>query len=149
MNGYNADFDCTPAQYHAVIDRLWNILGVEGVQQHDVFTMIEKEIRELREKVAKFAKFESSDHIMLDAKQVRFDSLVEGNKFATSANKQVVIWTKIYDGQPVYKSGDCDDGYTCPMANAITDCGFPAVLHPEDLVCVVGTERWSKDPRFE
>jgi len=42
-------FDCTPQQYHAGLDKLWRALGVTGVQDEDVFTLVEKEIGRLRE----------------------------------------------------------------------------------------------------
>lgn len=32
-------FDLTPEQYHAGLDKLWAALGVEGVQDEDVFTL--------------------------------------------------------------------------------------------------------------
>ena len=32
-------FDITPEQYHAGLDKLWDALGLHGVQQQDVFTL--------------------------------------------------------------------------------------------------------------
>lgn len=46
---YNDEFECTPAQYHAAIDKLWEALGVSGPQSQDCFTMAAQEIVRLRE----------------------------------------------------------------------------------------------------
>lgn len=51
MDRYNSDFGCTPAQYHASIDKLWKALKAEGPQQEDCFTMAAKEIERLRSQV--------------------------------------------------------------------------------------------------
>lgn len=48
---YHPDFDCTPAQYHGAIDRLWKALDVRGPQQEDCLTLAAKEIVRLRERV--------------------------------------------------------------------------------------------------
>jgi hypothetical protein len=32
-------YDCTPQQYHGGLDKLWAAIGVNGVQDEDVFTM--------------------------------------------------------------------------------------------------------------
>lgn len=48
---YNADFGCTPSQYHASIDKLWKALGVSGAQNEDCFTMAANEITRLRRRV--------------------------------------------------------------------------------------------------
>ena len=50
-NVYKAEFECTPAQYHANIDKLWIALGVEGPQKDDCFTMAANEIVRLRNRV--------------------------------------------------------------------------------------------------
>jgi len=41
-------FDLTPQQYHAGLDRLWCALGVDGVQEDDVFTLCAKRIAEVQ-----------------------------------------------------------------------------------------------------
>lgn len=51
MDKYNSEFDCTPAQYHACIDKLWKALEAKGPQQEDCFTMAAKEIVRLRNRV--------------------------------------------------------------------------------------------------
>ena len=43
-----SQFDCTPEQYHAGLDKLWAALGVSGPQEHDVFTLVAAEIEQLR-----------------------------------------------------------------------------------------------------
>lgn len=141
LNEYNPDFDCTPAQYDARITMLWKALGLEGPQQDDCFTMAAREIVRLRERLAK----QGGEHALEDALEVKFCDLYEGQKFATVANNRVVVWTKIYEGDPVFKAGDTDDGYTCPMATAISDDGFPAVFRGDDAVCPVAADRWQKD----
>lgn len=58
---YYDEFQCSPAQYHGVVDRLWKVLGKldTGVQNKDVFTQcverikeLEKENQQLREEIA-------------------------------------------------------------------------------------------------
>ncbi len=42
MNRYDtfdSAFDCTPRQYHARVDKLWEALGLTEVQDEDVFTL--------------------------------------------------------------------------------------------------------------
>jgi hypothetical protein len=51
MDGYDAKYDCTPAQYHGAIDRIWKALEVQGPQQEDCFTIAAKEIVRLRKRV--------------------------------------------------------------------------------------------------
>jgi len=41
-------FDISPEQYHAGLDKLWEALGVTGVQEQDVFTLAAAEIKQLR-----------------------------------------------------------------------------------------------------
>lgn len=53
---YSSEFECTPSQYHANIDKLWKALGVSGVQSDDVFTMAAKEIAKLRHRVDQLEK---------------------------------------------------------------------------------------------
>jgi hypothetical protein len=60
MDGYDTRFDCTPAQYHGAIDRIWKALDVQGPQQEDCFTMAAKEIVRLRKRVK-----ELEDHLAL------------------------------------------------------------------------------------
>ncbi len=48
IDEYHYDFQCTPRQYHAAIDKLWTALGVTGVQREDCFTMAANEIVRLR-----------------------------------------------------------------------------------------------------
>ena len=50
-NNYNEDFECTPAQYHGNISKLWKALQVDGPQQTDCFTMAANEIERLRGRV--------------------------------------------------------------------------------------------------
>jgi hypothetical protein len=50
-NAYDPDFDCTPAQYHGAIDKLWTALEVQGPQKDDCFTMAANEIVRLRNRV--------------------------------------------------------------------------------------------------
>jgi hypothetical protein len=40
-------FDITPEQYHAGLDKLWEALGLSGVQSEDVFTLAARRIKEL------------------------------------------------------------------------------------------------------
>ena len=51
MDDYNAQFDCTPRQYHDVIDKLWKALEITSVQEEDCFSIAAKEIRKLRNRV--------------------------------------------------------------------------------------------------
>lgn len=60
MDRYDADFDCTPAQYHASIDKLWKALEVTTPQEHDCFTLAAREIVRLRNRVK-----ELEDHLAL------------------------------------------------------------------------------------
>ena len=76
-------------------------------------------------------------HILAEATERKFSKIKPGQKFATVANGVIAVWTKIYDGEPVFKAGDTDDGYTCRMPNAITDTGFPAVFNVSCMVCPV------------
>lgn len=41
-------FDLTPQQYHDGVDKLWEALELEGVQDEDVFTLAAREIKRLR-----------------------------------------------------------------------------------------------------
>ena len=50
---YSPAFECTPEQYHASIDKLWEALEVKGVQQEDCFTMAANEIIRLRNQCGK------------------------------------------------------------------------------------------------
>lgn len=85
------------------------------------------------------------EHALRYATERLFSHIKAGQKFATVANNAVVIWSKVYDGDPVYKSGDTDDGYTCPIPNVISDCGFSAVFYDETTVCPVETRRYVPD----
>ncbi len=47
MNRYDtfdSAFDCTPRQYHARVDKLWEALGLTEVQDEDVFTLAARAI---------------------------------------------------------------------------------------------------------
>lgn len=45
-----SDYVLSPAQYHAGLDKLWTALGVNGVQDDDVFTLVAREIDALRDR---------------------------------------------------------------------------------------------------
>ena len=40
--------DCTPQQYHAGLDKLWDALGLTKPQEEDVFTLAGRKIKRLR-----------------------------------------------------------------------------------------------------
>ena len=42
------DYGLTPAQYHAGLDKLWDVLGLKGVQDKDVFTLAAEAIKKSR-----------------------------------------------------------------------------------------------------
>ena len=44
---YHDDFGCSPAQYHAGLDKLWKALRLTETQDEDVFTLAAKRIEEL------------------------------------------------------------------------------------------------------
>lgn len=50
MDSYS-EYGLTPEQYHAGVAKLWEALGVSGLQQEDVFTLAAKEIMRLKSKV--------------------------------------------------------------------------------------------------
>lgn len=56
------NFDLSPQQYHAGLDKLWKALDVTGVQKDDVFTMASKEIQSLKRAVREFVMF-TNEHI--------------------------------------------------------------------------------------
>ncbi len=64
-SGYNADFGCTAAQYHASIDKLWAALEVEGVQEHDCFTLAAMEIERLRRRVQELESGQTESTVLL------------------------------------------------------------------------------------
>ena len=41
---FDPAFDCTPRQYHARVDKLWEALGLTEVQDEDVFTLAARAI---------------------------------------------------------------------------------------------------------
>ena len=43
------DYGCTPAQYHAGLDKLWKALRVVEVQDEDVFTLAARKIKLLED----------------------------------------------------------------------------------------------------
>jgi hypothetical protein len=47
---YNFDFECTPAQYHAGLARLWNALGNKNPKTEDVFTLAIRAIEDAQQK---------------------------------------------------------------------------------------------------
>lgn len=62
-NEYNLNFGMTPAQFHAGLDKLWEALELDGVQEHDIFTLAaerikqqEEVIRQLEENISNLAK---------------------------------------------------------------------------------------------
>lgn len=46
---YNFDFECTPAQYHAGLARLWNALGNKNPKTEDVFTIAARAIEDAQQ----------------------------------------------------------------------------------------------------
>ena len=50
MNDYNSDFDCTPAQYHGQLSRLWLALGNKNPTGEDVFTLAVRAIEDAQQK---------------------------------------------------------------------------------------------------
>ena len=81
------------------------------------------------------------DSLGLDEIQpVLFIEMKVGEKFATVANRKIVVWTKIRDGRK-FLQGQTDDGWTCPVENAITDTGFSAVFEDSTYVMLVDTNR--------
>ena len=58
MDRYDTEFGCTPAQYHAAIDKLWKALEVTTPQEPDCFTLAAREIVRLRNRVK-----ELEDHL--------------------------------------------------------------------------------------
>jgi len=50
MNDYNPDFDCTPAQYHGSLSKLWLALGNSNPTGEDVFTLAARAIEEAQQK---------------------------------------------------------------------------------------------------
>jgi hypothetical protein len=50
MNDYNPDFDCTPAQYHGSLSKLWLALGNRNPTGEDVFTLAVRAIEEAQQK---------------------------------------------------------------------------------------------------
>jgi hypothetical protein len=73
---------------------------------------------------------------------LNFENVLIGDKFATIANAKIVVWTKIRDGLKFFE-GESDDGYTCPVENAITDGGFSACFRAGNLVFPVDTKRFA------
>ncbi len=47
---YNFDFECTPAQYHAGLARLWNALGNKNPKTEDVFTLAARALEEAQQR---------------------------------------------------------------------------------------------------
>ena len=50
MNDYNPDFDCTPAQYHGSLSKLWLALGNSNPTGEDVFTLAARAIEAAQQK---------------------------------------------------------------------------------------------------
>ncbi len=50
MNDYNPDFDCTPAQYHGSLSKLWLALGNKNPTGEDVFTLAARAIEDAQQK---------------------------------------------------------------------------------------------------
>ncbi len=50
MNDYNPDFDCTPAQYHGSLSKLWLALGNRNPTGEDVFTLAARAIEDAQQK---------------------------------------------------------------------------------------------------
>jgi hypothetical protein len=50
MNDYNPDFDCTPAQYHGSLSKLWIALGNSNPTGEDVFTLAARAIEEAQQR---------------------------------------------------------------------------------------------------
>jgi hypothetical protein len=50
MNDYNPDFDCTPAQYHGSLSKLWLALGNRNPTGEDVFTLAVRAIEDAQQK---------------------------------------------------------------------------------------------------
>jgi hypothetical protein len=48
---YYPEFGCSPEQYHAAIDKIWEALGVDGPQETDCFSMAASEIVRMRSKI--------------------------------------------------------------------------------------------------
>jgi hypothetical protein len=49
-NDYNPDFDCTPAQYHGSLSKLWLALGNRNPTGEDVFTLAARAIEDAQQK---------------------------------------------------------------------------------------------------
>ena len=50
MNDYNPDFDCTPAQYHGSLSKLWLALGNRNPTGEDVFTLAARAIEDAQQR---------------------------------------------------------------------------------------------------
>jgi len=50
MNDYNPDFDCTPAQYHGSLSKLWLALGNRNPTGEDVFTLAARAIEQAQQR---------------------------------------------------------------------------------------------------
>lgn len=80
-------FDITPQQYHAGLDKLWDALGLTGVQDEDVFTLAARAIRK-----------KASDGWIVDRQPER---------------QETILWMTVQgvDGDPfVARGGLCGDG---------------------------------------
>jgi hypothetical protein len=50
MNDYDPDFNCTPAQYHGSLSKLWLALGNSNPTGEDVFTLAARAIEDAQQK---------------------------------------------------------------------------------------------------
>ena len=61
LNDLRHQYGCTPAQYHAGLDQLWGALGVQGVQDEDVFTLSARRMKDQRAEIEKLTELREKD----------------------------------------------------------------------------------------